>query len=489
VTGWRRLLVEPRRPAAIREHRLAVWLAVATVCVGAFIGQLDASIVTVALPAMRADLHTSFGAASWISLAYLVTLVGTITAFGRLADMTGRKLMYSYGFALFTLASLGAAMAPNLPVLVAMRVAQALGAAMLQANSVALIATIVPTDRLSRALGLQGAAQAIGLCLGPALGGVLLSVGGWRWVFLATVPAGLLGLALGLLLLPRTRQRAPRAPFDWPGLAAMLPAAVATLVALSLIGTGASPVTMAAAIAVAVVAAAAFVRREATARDPMVDLNLVRRRVVATGLGAGTLVSLVLFGELLAVPLRAGQAGTAEHALPTAALTALLTLLPLGIGLTAPVAGSLANRFGPTTVALAGPGLAALGLGLAALGEASGRAASPAASIGLTALGLTCAGAGLGVFTPLNNTAVMRQVAPSESGMASGLLNMCRGLGTALGVALAGLTFSLGGYPLTLAVLAGAAALAAVLAAAGGRGGRPRPGAPARSAPVRSDLI
>jgi MFS family permease len=447
-----------------------MWLAVATVCVGAFIGQLDASIVTVALPAMRTDLGVSLGAASWISLAYLVTLVGTITAFGRLADMTGRKLMYSYGFALFTVASLGAAMAPNLPVLVAMRVAQALGAAMLQANSVALIATTVPADRLSRALGLQGAAQAVGLCLGPALGGVLLAAGGWRWVFLATIPAGVLGLVLGLVLLPRTRERAPRAPFDWGGLATMLPAAVGALVALSLVDSGPRPVPIAVAVLVATAGTAAFIRRERRARYPMVDLALVRRRVVATGLGGGTLVSLTLFGLLLAVPLRAAQAGTAEHDLPTAAVTGLLTLLPLGIGLTAPVAGSLAARFGQRVVAVGGPALAATGLGLAAAGQAIGPGGRGAPSVVLTALALAAAGVGLGVFTPLNNTAVMRQVAPSESGMASGLLNMSRGLGTALGVALAGLAFGLGGYAATLTVLAGAAALAAVLTAMSGNG-------------------
>ena len=167
----RRLAVEPRRPASVREHPHAQWLAVIAVCVGAFMGQLDASIVTVALPDIRDDLHVSLGAVEWVSLSYLLVLVGTISAVGRLADMLGRKLLYVYGFAVFTVASLGCGLAPTLSVLLILRVVQGVGAAMLQANSVALIRTTVRSDSLGHAIGLQGAAQAIGLAIGPAVGG------------------------------------------------------------------------------------------------------------------------------------------------------------------------------------------------------------------------------------------------------------------------------------------------------------------------------
>ncbi|OZB84136.1 MAG: MFS transporter, partial [Microbacterium sp. 14-71-5] len=201
----------------------APWLIVATVCVGAFMGQLDASIVTVAIPAMRSDLHASIDEVEWVALVYLLVLVGTIAAVGRVSDMFGRKLLYIYGFVLFTAASLACAVASNIEWLLLARVFQAIGAAMLQANSVALIRTNVPNTSLGRAIGLQGAAQAIGLALGPSVGGLLVGLGGWRWVFFVNIPAGILGVGLAWFLLPRTKVKARRTRLDWWGLITLLP--------------------------------------------------------------------------------------------------------------------------------------------------------------------------------------------------------------------------------------------------------------------------
>src|SRR5579875_2042092 len=189
-----RLLTEPARPASVRGFRHAPWLVVGTVCVGAFMGQLDASIVTLALPTLRNEFHTGLGA-----------LVSMVTVVGRLADMAGRKLLYTYGFAVFTLGSALCGLAPSLLTLVGARVLQAVGAAMLQANSVALITQAMPPRQLGRGIGVQGAAQALGLALGPAIGGLLIGLGGWRLIFFVNVPAGLLGLVSGWFLLPRTR--------------------------------------------------------------------------------------------------------------------------------------------------------------------------------------------------------------------------------------------------------------------------------------------
>ena len=188
----------------------AAWrLAVATVCFGAFMGQLDASITTLAYPALRADFGVSLAAVSWVSLSYLLTLTALLVPVGRLSDAFGRKLFYVYGFGVFTAASAACALAPDLDALVAFRVLQAVGAAMLQANSIALIATSVPRERLRSALGAQAAAQALGLGLGPAVGGLLVDTVGWRWVFGLNAPVGVVALIGGIYLLPRTRARNP----------------------------------------------------------------------------------------------------------------------------------------------------------------------------------------------------------------------------------------------------------------------------------------
>ena len=176
--GWHRLVVEPRRPEAIRRRPNAYWLAVAAVCIGAFMGQLDASIVTVALPTLQRSFHVSVGAVTWVGLSYLLVLVATVAAVGRFADMWGHKLLYVYGFAIFIVGSALCGLAPNLGTLIGFRALQAVGAALLQANSVAIIVLAVPRSSLGKAIGIQGAAQALGLALGPTVGGFLLAAGG-----------------------------------------------------------------------------------------------------------------------------------------------------------------------------------------------------------------------------------------------------------------------------------------------------------------------
>ncbi|GAA1993403.1 MFS transporter [Catenulispora subtropica] len=203
------LLRERPRPERVRNLPSAWRLAVVTVCFGAFMGQLDASITTLAYPALRTEFRASLAAVSWVSLSYLLTLTLLLVPVGRLSDALGRKLFYVYGFGVFTAASAACALAPSLKTLIAFRVVQALGAAMLQANSIALISNSAPRAKLRSALGVQAAAQALGLGLGPAVGGLLVDTLGWRWVFGVNVPVGLVALAGGVFLLPRTRERNP----------------------------------------------------------------------------------------------------------------------------------------------------------------------------------------------------------------------------------------------------------------------------------------
>lgn len=203
------LLRERARPDRIRDLPFAWRLAILTVCFGAFMGQLDASITTLAYPALRTEFGASLAAVSWVSLAYLLTLTVLLVPTGRLSDALGRKLFYVYGFGVFTAASAACALAPSLDALIAFRVVQALGAAMLQANSIALISNAAPREKLRQALGVQAAAQALGLGLGPAVGGLLVDTLGWRWVFGVNVPVGVVALIGGVFLLPRTRERNP----------------------------------------------------------------------------------------------------------------------------------------------------------------------------------------------------------------------------------------------------------------------------------------
>jgi EmrB/QacA subfamily drug resistance transporter len=462
---WERLLVEPRRPLAVRESPNAHWMAVAAVCVGALMSQLDASIVTVALPSLEGAFHASVGAVTWVGLSYLVVLVGTVTAVGRFADMRGRKLLYVYGFVLFVLASVLCGLAPNLATLCGFRALQALGAAMLQANSLAIIVLVVPARSLGRAIGLQGAAQAIGLALGPTVGGLLVAAGGWRLIFFVNVPIGIVGALAALLLVPRSRELAQRVPFDYAGLGIFFPAVVLLLAAISFgADLGWSSPLIIGLLLAAVALAGWFIRHERADSDPMMDLSLFAERRFSFGILSGVGSYLVMFGVLLLIPFyveRGLGGGVARSGLE-------LMALPLMFGLVAPLAGKLTDHFGARPLTVSGMSVVSLGLVVLALVRPG--------TVGMVGL-LALIGVGLGLFTSPNNAAIMGSVPPRQAGMASGILNMSRGMGTALGLAVTGLIFSVSGgdaggmaaadhaFSVTALALAGVAVTAGVVAA------------------------
>jgi MFS family permease len=470
------LWTETPRPQLVREHRHAGWLAVVTVCFGAFMGQLDASIVTLTFPALQRRFGAGLAAVQWVSLAYLLVLVALVVAAGRLADAAGRKLVYLQGFVVFTVASAACGLAPSLGALVAFRIVQAVGAAMLQANSVALVVTSVPRDRMRAALGVQAAAQALGLALGPTAGALLVATVGWRWVFLVNVPVGIAAVIAGRFLLPRTRQRTTATSFDWPGLALLAACTITSLLAIS----GASGLAMPAAAAgvlalAAVCSAAGFTVRIRRARHPLVEPSLLARPPVAIGLCGALCGYLVLFAPLALFPqIYAGRGMTAGL---------VLTALPAGFAATALVGDRLLPRRWGGRARATSAGLlcaaAACGLGLGS--------GSPV----LSAVLLAVLGTGLGVFIPANNASVMGTVPAGRSGMGGGLVNMSRGLGTALGVATVTLCLHLTGWAggrsgggaggvldgprLALAVVAAASVLAAATGYAGRSTCRPGP--------------
>jgi EmrB/QacA subfamily drug resistance transporter len=344
----------------------------------------------------------------------------------------GRKLLYIYGFGVFIVGSALCGFAPNLAVLDSFRVLQAVGAAMLQANSVAIIALAMPRDRLGRGIGVQGAAQALGLALGPSAGGLLIALGGWRLIFFVNVPVGIVGALLGWFFIPRSRDLRPRHRVDWVGLGLLLPAVVALLYAISFgDANGWGSPGIIGPLAASLVLAAAFIAREGHTPRPVLDLSLFRRIPFSAGVLSGLLSYVVMFGTLLAVPFYL------ERSLRLGAgITGLeLTTVPVALGVVAVFAGRAADRFGARPLTVCGMLLSAAMLALLATGHPSG------AGLLLPLAGL---GAGLGLFVPPNNAAIMGSAPRHHAGAASGVLNMTRGLGTAMGLAFTGLVLDLG---------------------------------------------
>jgi MFS family permease len=455
------LLREPARPAAVREHHLAPWFAVGTVCFGAFMGQLDASVVTLAFPALQRQFHAGLAGVQWVSLTYLLTLIVLLVPVGRWSDRLGRKLIYLYGFVVFAGASAACGLAPTLPALVGLRTVQAAGAAMLQANSVALVTTIMPAATRRAALGVQAAAQALGLACGPVAGGLLVASAGWRWIFLINVPVGVIALAAGWYLLPRTRQLARGRGGDPLGTGLLAAAATGTLLAVSsLSGLMLPTVAVAGSAAAAALAAGGLAWWERRAADPLLDLPMLASAGMGPALGGALGAYLVLFGPLVLFPQTlSGNGGALRAGL-------LLTALPAGFGLAAMAAERvLPARWPNRRRCLAG--------GLLASGSVAVLAVPAPAPVVVVLLAVL--GAGVGTYIPANNAQIMAAVPAQAAATAGGMVNITRGLGTALGVAVVTLGLHIGmsrgqaGAGPRLAI----AALAAVALAATWAGTRP----------------
>jgi MFS family permease len=430
--AYRSIWRESPRPAVVRESRLAPWLAVGVVCFGAFMGQLDASIVTITFPAMEHDFGVPVAAVQWVSLVYLLGLVALLAPAGRLGDAAGRKLVYTYGFAVFTVASAACGLAPSLGVLVCLRLVQATGAAMLQANSIALVTTSAPRDRMRFALGVQAAAQSIGLALGPTVGGLLTSTVGWRAVYWVNVPVGLTAIVAGRYLLPRTRHLAAPGKFDWPGILLLVAWTSALLLVLSAASGLSLPGWLVALLAATGLAGAvAFAVREARARHPLIPVPLLRSAPLALALAGAACGYLTLFGPLVLIPqlLLSPDGSVARTGL-------LLSALPLGFGLAALTGDAVLPRsWGNRTRGFAGAVMACAAM-CAGIGI-------PITEVTVVPL-LGLAGLGLGLFVPANNAAIMRGSADSSASLLGGLVSMARGIGTTLGIALMALALRLG---------------------------------------------
>jgi MFS family permease len=437
---------ERPRPARIRAWPQAWKLAVATVCFGAFMGQLDASIVTLTYRPLERAFGAGGAAVQWVSLSYLITLVALLVPIGRRSDQTGRKLSYLHGFLIFSAGSALCGLAPGLGFLIGARVVQGVGAAFLQANSVALVTSSAPAHRLRSALGVQAAAQALGLALGPTVGGIIVATLGWRWVFAINVPVGLVAVVAGVLFLPRTTARAKPGPSNVAGSLLIGGCATAFLLALSAMsGLHVPAWTPVLLVAAALAFGWALIGSERRSARP-----LLRPLLAIPGMPGGLLAAMcgyvVLFGPLVLVPGVLEARGLSSW---EAGLT--LTALPAGFALAATAAGAVLPRsWGDRPRAAAGLALSAVSLGAALL-----LPLSP----GWVALALVGVGLGLGVFAPSNNASIMRSVPACDSASAGGVINMTRGLGTAVGISLVTLTSHLAGARLSVGALLAVAGL------------------------------
>ncbi|MFE7562471.1 MFS transporter [Kitasatospora sp. NPDC057500] len=411
--------------ASARRRRLA--LALATLCITMFMSMLDNVIVGNALPRIGRDLDAGITGLQWVAEGYSLVFAALLLTGGALGDRYGRTAVFRLGLALFTVGSAAAALAGTVGALVAARMLQGVGAALLTPGSLAVLRHVFTDEReRTRAIGTWSGVSALGLSVGPVIGGPMVEAFGWASVFWINVPIGAVALVLSGRVLPAVPARARRV--DLGGLvlsAAGLGAAVHTLVEGPARGWTDPRVLTTAVLAVLLLAA--FLLLERWIAEPMLDLRLFRDGVLGGALLGGFTVSFGMFGALFFLPLL--MQGVLDWS-PTAAGLAGLPMTAM-IVVAGPLSARLTGRHGPRLPLVLGIALCALGLaGLSLYGEQA-RYAGYLWTLFVLGLGM-----GL-TFTPVS-IAVLQRVAPERMGTASATVNTLRELGGVLGIAVLG---------------------------------------------------
>jgi EmrB/QacA subfamily drug resistance transporter len=417
------------------------WLVVGVTCIGGFIGQLDASIVQLALPTLERQFDANLDAVSWVAIAYLLAFASALPIFARLSETKGRKLLYLAGYALFTLASALCGLVSDLRLLIACRAIQGIGGALCGANSITILVKAAGPSRLGRAMGLFAAAQAVGISAGPVIGGLILAKLGWRWIFLVSVPFGLAGLIVGWLALSQTPQPTASKRFDWQGALLLTPALTSVVLMLNEgQAWGLKSAAMLCALLVAAIFLPLFVWREWQQRDPLIDLHLFRSPAFSGGLAAVSLSDALLYSMFFLMSF------LFIHGLRESPISAglRLALIPIALGVVAPISGSVYARVGARTMTTF-----AMVLCICALLLLSRSLAAQSVDRFGVMGALALFGAGLGMFIAPNNSATIAAAPANRTGVAGGMLNLMRALGCAIGIAITSVTFSWRLYVLT----------------------------------------
>jgi EmrB/QacA subfamily drug resistance transporter len=406
------------------------WSAMAGIGTGVLMATLDVSIVNISLPTMVEALHTNFATIQWVILSYLLVLTSMMLSLARLGDMFSKKKLYTAGLGLFTVGSLLCGLAPAVGWLIAFRALQGTGAVMTQALGSAIITEVFPDSERGRALGVIGGIVSAGLAFGPPIGGILIGLAGWRSIFLVNVPIGVIALFIvtrHVPLLPPVRhgQR-----FDLLGAGILLVTLVCYALAMTLgeqLGFNGAEVRV--LLLVTVAGVSGFIMIERRVKQPMIEPVLFRNILFTLNLLMGFLVFISIAGVIIFpffLELVKGY--------DTEQMGLLMMTVPISMGLFAPIAGAMSDRFGPRGISLIG--LMVVVGGCLAISTLDKEVSALGYILRMVPLGM-----GLGIFQSPNNSAIMGAVPRERLGVASGLLALSRTLGQSTGVPLMGALF------------------------------------------------
>ena len=404
------------------------WTALSVTTVGALLGAIQGSALLIALPSILAELHATFFTIMWVLLGYLLVVTVLTPIVGRLADMWGRKRLYNSGFVFFTVGSLIAGLAnPQFhgADLIAGRVIQGIGAALLITNSTVIVTDAFRKGQVGLGLGVNQIAGAAGFLIGPIIGGLLTEFS-WRWVFLFNVPIGIFGAVWGIWRLREPVRPLEHQPMDWFGAFSLSIGLFGVLLGLTMLAFPILPQPVIFTILIiGIISLVLFAAIEPRIQVPLIQLRLFRNRLftlanlsgLLNGIARGAVLFLLIFflqGPYGKDPLTAGL---------------LLTPFGLAFMLIGPMSGRLSDRVGSRLLTPIGLSISALGLlGLTTINQYT--------PYWLLAVYMALMGGGSGFFISPNTNAIMSSVEPHTRGAAAGILNMLNNTGQMLSIAI-----------------------------------------------------
>jgi EmrB/QacA subfamily drug resistance transporter len=441
------------------------WFTLAAVAFGLFMIMLDNTVVNVALPSIQRDLDSDLSELQWVVTGYALTFAALMLIGGKVADAYGRRLIFVVGIAVFTLASLWCGLAESGEMLIAARVVQGAGAALMNPATLSIIAATFPPNQRGTAIGIWAGVSALALAIGPLVGGLITQHIDWSWIFFINIPVGILGIAVSFLFIDESRDETHER-LDIPGLFTSgvgLFALTYGLIEANTYGWGSARIV--GSFAVAAIALAGFVSLERKQRAPMLQLELFRNGTYTGANLVVLLVALSMFGVFFFVSLYM------QNILGYSAVQAGAAFLPMTvlIILIAPIAGRASDRFGSR-------GLMTAGMVLIAIQLVYFSSLSQTSTFWALLPGMLIGGVGMSLTMTPSAAAATRSVSVDKAGMGSAVLNAARQVGGSLGIALIGAIIAaeadgvtspaafMDGFQSALLVAAGVAVVGAIVA-------------------------
>ncbi len=403
------------------------WWTLAAVSFGLFMIMLDNTVVNVALPSIQRDLGVGLSELEWIVSGYALTFAALMLIGGKLGDAYGRRLLFVAGIAIFTAASLACGLSTSGEMLIAARVAQGVGAALMNPATLSIIAATFPPRERGTAIGIWAGVSALALAIGPLVGGLLTDHASWHWIFFVNVPVGILGIVASFLLIDESRDPTHER-LDLPGLVTSAVGLFALTYGLIEANTyGWASARIVGAFALAAVSLVTFVLLERHQRAPMLDLTLFRNRTYVGANVVVLLVALTMFGVFFFLSLYM------QNVLGFSAVQAGAAFLPMTILiiLVAPQAGRLSDRWGSRGLMTAGMVLVGAQLLYFSRLDAD-------ATFWTLLPGLVLGGFGMAMTMTPSAAAATRAIPVAKAGVGSAVLNAFRQVGGSIGIALMG---------------------------------------------------